>query len=96
MLTTEISLQEYENAERVIAQQHARPGLFIHALITVLVSIALVVINIAVASEFPWSPFPVVGMGIGLFMHYWFGYRHLDAELARKQREIELQAAALH
>ena len=96
MLTTEISIQEYENAERVLAQQRARPGLFIHALITVLVAIALVVINIAVAPEFPWSPFPVAGMGIGLFMHYWFGYRHLAAELARKQREVELQAAALH
>jgi hypothetical protein len=35
-------------------------------------------------------------MAIGLFMHYWFGYRHLADELARKQREVELQAAAQH
>jgi hypothetical protein len=89
----ELTLQEYEAAERALAAEQARRGLWIHALVTLLVSAAVITINVVVAPEFPWSPFPVVGMSIGLFMHYLFGVRWLGETIARKQEMIERRAA---
>lgn len=67
-----------------------------HGVITVLVSVLLIVINISLADEFPWSAFAVGGMTIGLAAHWWLGYCHLDTELATRQQKIEDRAAHLH
>jgi hypothetical protein len=94
-MTAKVTLQEYEHAERVIAHEGARTGLVIHGVMTALVSAALVLINVALAPEFPWSPFPIVGMGIGLAVHWWFGYHKLDEQLDRKHGEVEAKALDL-
>jgi len=91
-MTTTVTLREYEHAERVIAHEGARTGLVIHGVMTALVSAALVLINVTLAPEFPWSPFPVVGMAIGLTVHGWFGYHKLDEQLDRKHGEVEAKA----
>jgi hypothetical protein len=94
-MTTTVTLREYEHAERVIAHEGARTGLAIHGLLTVLVSAALVLINVALAPEFPWSPFPVTGMAIGLTVHWWFGYHQLDEQLDSKHVQVEAKALQL-
>ena len=94
-MTTTVTLREYEHAERVIAHEGARTGLVIHGVITALVSAALVLVNVALAPEFPWSPFPIAGMAIGLAVHWWFGYRKLDEQLDRKHGEVEAKALDL-
>ena len=58
----QLTLAEYQEAERNVALEEGRRGLTIHAVITVLVAIGLIVLNITVATEFPWSIFPVIGM----------------------------------
>jgi len=83
-----ISLADYQRAERELDTQRARIGFIVHAVITVAVGIALVLINIFVAPEFPWSPFPVAGMSIGLGFHY-FGIRRIDRVLLARQLEVE-------
>jgi hypothetical protein len=55
----------------------------------------LIVINITVAEEFPWSAFAAGGMTIGWFAHWWFGYLHLDTELAARQHKVENRAAQM-
>jgi hypothetical protein len=45
-----------------------------------------------VAPGFPWSVFVVAGTGIGLFFH-WFGYRHAEQDIRRRQQRIEQRAA---
>jgi hypothetical protein len=90
-----ITLTDYEQAERVIAHEGARGGLITHGIITVLVSALLVVINLTLADEFPWSVFAVAGMTIGLLAHWWFGYRNLDTEVTARQHKIEERAAQL-
>jgi 2TM domain-containing protein len=86
---SDLTLNDYQRAERTFEASRARIGFAVHAVITVLVSAALIAINVIVAPEFPWSPFPVVGMSIGLGFHYYFGIRRIDRSVAGKQAQIE-------
>jgi hypothetical protein len=88
-----ITLEEYQRTERQIEVARARIGLLVHAVITALVSVALIVINVVVAPQFPWSPFPVVGMSIGLGFHY-YGVRRVDRAIRERRQEIEAKARA--
>jgi 2TM domain len=90
-----VKLARYEQAERDLAHDEARIGLMVHGVITALVSIGLVVINITVAPEFPWSAFAVGGMVIGFAAHWWFGSQRLDEQLTTQQRKVEARAARL-
>ena len=87
-----ISLETYRQAERTMAAREAKTGLRVHATITAVVCIGLVLLNVLVASEFPWAIFPVVGMSMGLAAHWWFGVRHLDETMTRHQDEVERTA----
>jgi hypothetical protein len=91
-----ITLQDYEQAERVMAHEGARVGVTVHGIITVLVSALLLVLNLTVAPGFPWSAFAIAGMAIGFGTHWWFGYRHLDMHLTAQQQKTEARAAERH
>ena len=95
MSTANITLHEYETAQRTKAHESATTGLAVHAVITLLVSAGLIIINITLAPEFPWSAFAVGGMLIGLLAHWWFGYVKLDDQLTRQQQETEARAAQM-
>ena len=92
---TTISLESYEAAEREFTMQHARIALRVHALVTVLIWAAVIPINVIVAPQFPWSIFVVAGTGIGLFCH-WFGHRHAEEDIRRRQSRIEERARRAH
>jgi hypothetical protein len=95
MSTANITLHEYETAQRTMAHESATTGLAVHAVITLLVSAGLIIINFTLAPEFPWSAFAVGGMLIGLLAHWWFGYVKLDDQLTRQQQETEARAAQM-
>jgi hypothetical protein len=84
-----LTLSAYQEAELAIANEEGRRGFNVHALITAVVCVGLVVLNLTVADEFPWSIFPVVGMSIGLFMHWHFGVAGAAELTRRHQTEIE-------
>jgi hypothetical protein len=86
-----VTLEQYERAEREVSLREAKVGLVVHAIVTAVVWAALIPVNIIVAPQFPWSAFVVGGMGIGLFFH-WFGYRHAETDICRRQAEIETRA----
>jgi len=90
-----IKLNDYQTADRVLTREGARVGLIAHTIVTVLVSVLLVVINITLADEFPWSIFAVAGMTIGLLAHWWFGYRNLDSDITARQHKVEKRATHL-
>jgi hypothetical protein len=50
-----------------------RPDLRTHALVTVLVSFVALAANFTLANDFPWSVFPIAGMGVGLWFNSSFG-----------------------
>ena len=39
--------------------------------------------------NFPWAIFPLVGWGIGLAFHYYYGFRHADLPIRARQERIE-------
>jgi len=95
MSTAHITLHDYEAAERAMAHERATTGVLVHGIITLLVVAGLIVINIILAPEFPWSAFAVGGMLVGLLAHWWFGYVKLEAQLTRQQQQTEARAAQM-
>jgi 2TM domain-containing protein len=87
-----LRLESYKQAERKLAVQEERHGFAVHAVITAFVSVALIVVNVFVASEFPWAVFPVAGMSSGLFVHWYFGVARAEELMHRHQEEIEHRA----
>jgi amino acid transporter len=90
-----MSLDAYEEAERKLARPEARRGVTVHAIITAVVSIALIAVNVFVAPAFPWSAFAVAGMTLGLGFHYYFGFRRVDENVTKHQRTVELRARGI-
>lgn len=86
-----VTLEQYEQAERDLTRHETLIGLRVHAIVTAVVWAALIPINIIVAPDFPWVVFPIAGMAIGLFFH-WFGYRHVEDDIRRRQGDIERRA----
>ncbi|HZD72494.1 MAG TPA: 2TM domain-containing protein [Actinomycetota bacterium] len=94
-MTGTITVEQYEQAELQLQTEEARRGFFVHALIYVLVQAALITINLVVVPDFIWFPFPLIGWGIGLTMHYLFGFRWVERETRRHQELVEQRALRL-
>jgi len=91
----QVSVEQYEKAELEVQAEGARRGFRIHAAIYLVVQTGLILINLLVAPDFIWFPFPLVGWGIGLTMHYLFGVRWLRREIRRHQQKVEERALRL-
>ena len=57
-----------------------------------MLNVLLVVLTDA---SFFWFPFPLVGWGIGVAMHYLHGVRWADREIAARQAGVERRAEQL-
>ncbi len=87
-----LTLADYQKAEVAASRDEARRGFAVHLWITVAVWLILIAVNVFVAAEFPWSIFPVAGMAIGLYAHWFFGVKHVEASVRDRQHEIERRA----
>jgi hypothetical protein len=90
----EITLEDYKRADRDLEREQARRGFIIHAIVYAVVMTGLIVLNLTVATEFPWAVFPLVCWGFGLSMHYLFGVRWVGKVITDRQTRIEQRAAA--
>jgi 2TM domain len=90
----EITLADYKAADRQLEREQARRGFTIHAIVYALVMTGLIILNLTVATEFPWAVFPLVGWGIGLTAYYLFGLRWADKAITDRQARIEQRATA--
>ena len=43
-------------------------------------------------ADFPWAVFPLVGWGIGLTLHYSYGFRRAEEEAQARQLRVERHA----
>ena len=95
MVTTE----EYKLARRELTLREWRRGWKIHAAIYGVVVTGLIVANVLINAYtdawFYWFPFPLVGWGIGLTMHYFHGVRRAEREIQARQADIERRAAKM-
>jgi 2TM domain len=90
----EITLEDYKQADRQLEREEARRGFTIHAIVYALVMAGLIILNLTVATEFPWAVFPLVCWGFGLTMHYLFGVRWVGKVITDRQAKVEQRAAA--
>lgn len=92
MLTNE----EYRKAELGYTLAESRRGFKIHALVYALVMTGLIALNALLIAytdaDFPWVLFPLVGWGIGLTLHYVFGFRKAADEAQARQLRVERHA----
>lgn len=92
MLTDE----EYRQAEFGFTLAELRRGFKIHAAVYALVMTGLILLNTLLIAytdaDFPWVVFPLVGWGIGLTLHYVFGFRHATHEARARQLRVEQYA----
>jgi hypothetical protein len=90
----EITLADYKAADQQVEREQARRGFTIHAIVYALVMTGLIILNLTVATEFPWAVFPLVCWGIGLTAHYLFGLRWVNKAITDRQARIEQRATA--
>jgi hypothetical protein len=89
MLTTE----EYLQAEFDYSLAEARRGFKIHAAVYAIVNAGLITLNVLLWTladvNFPWAIFPLIGWGIGLAFHYYYGFRHAEIPIRNRQERID-------
>ena len=92
-----VTINDYKSIEREVAVREGRKGFIIHATVYTVVMTGLIILNLVLLAQtddsFLWFPFPLIGWGIGLTMHYLHGVRWADREMQRHQTEIERLAA---
>jgi 2TM domain len=95
-----VTEHEYKQAERELMLKEAKRGWQIHAAVYAIVMTGLTVLNVLLvhytSASFYWFPFPLVGWGIGIAMHYYHGVRHADREITKRQTKIERLAGGVH
>jgi hypothetical protein len=95
-----ITAEEYERAERELTLAEWSRSFRIHAAVYGLVMTGLVVFNVLLVAytdaSFLWFPFPLVGWGIGLTMHYLHGVRWAERDVRTRQARIERFALQRH
>ena len=88
-----LTAEEYRRAEFGYTVAESRRGFKIHALVYGLVMSGLIVLNALLWAyadgDFPWVVFPLVGWGIGLTLHYVFGFRNANREARARQERVE-------
>lgn len=89
---SQVTLEQYKAEERLLAAREGERGFRIHAAITVVIVVALAIVNVFVASEFPWAVFPAIGMGLGVWFHWYFGVHRGEEIMIRHQDEVERKA----
>jgi hypothetical protein len=87
-MSNTITLDQYKQGYRRVRRKEEKRGFKIHCIVYVCVNAVLLAVNLIFVREFLWFPFPLVGWGIGLSMHYIFGIRRLDQNIAKEEEEI--------
>jgi hypothetical protein len=91
-----LTAEEYRQAEFGYTLAESRRGFEIHAAVYAAVMTGLIVLNVLLIAftdaNFPWVVFPFVGWGIGLTLHYVYGYRRASDEARSRQRKVEAYA----
>jgi len=93
-----VTSEEYKRAERDLTLAEWHRGWLIHAAVYGGVMSGLVTLNVLLSvytdAGFLWFPFPLVGWGIGLALHYLHGVRWADREIRTRQEDVERYAEA--
>jgi Na+-driven multidrug efflux pump len=91
-----LTADEYRQAEFGYTLAESRRGFKIHAAVYAIVMTGLIVLNSLLIAytdaDFPWVVFPFVGWGIGLTLHYIYGFRRAGDAAHARQLKVERYA----
>lgn len=91
-----LTAEEYRQAEFGYTLAESRRGFKIHAAVYAVVMTGLIIVNALLWAyadgDFPWVVFPLIGWGIGLTLHYVFGFRRATDEARARQLRVEKHA----
>jgi hypothetical protein len=86
---SEISVDKYKRAYHDLMMKKAVRDFRVHATIYAVVNAGLVTVNLLTVPQVPWSIYPLVGWGVGLAIHHYFGLRRYPEQLASDELEAE-------
>ena len=95
-MATEFTLKDFELADSELRAAQSRRHFYIHTFLYVVTNAVLVVLNLMLATAFPWAIFPIVLWGIALGAHYMLAFRWIKSENAQWVAETEYLAEELH
>jgi 2TM domain-containing protein len=95
-MATDFNLRDLEQADSELRAEQSRRHFYIHTILYVMTNVLLVVLNLMVASAFPWAIFPVVIWGIALGTHYMVAFRWIQSDNAAWMAKAEFLATELH
>lgn len=82
----------YQQERYVRAQRKVKEikGFYIHILITLLIIPGLIFVNLRFVPEYHWFWFPVIGMSLGVLIHWLsvFGFSKMGIGRAWEERKI--------
>ena len=88
-----LTADQYREAEFGYTLAESRRGFKIHAAVYGAVMTGLIVLNtlliVYTDANFPWVVFPLVGWGIGLTLHYVYGFRRAALAARTRQHRVE-------
>ena len=91
-----LTAEEYRQAEFGYTLAESRRGFKIHAAVYAVEMTGLNIVNALLWADadgdFPWVVFPLIGWGIGLTLHYVFGFRRATDEAHARQLRVERHA----
>jgi hypothetical protein len=91
-----ITVEDYQRAERDLTLREWRRGWRLHAVVYAIVMTGLTLLNVLLVAyadaDFFWFPFPLIGWGIGLTMHYLHGFKWTEREITARQAQVSERA----
>lgn len=92
---SEITVEKYKKSYCKLTIKKERQGLKVHAIIYAGVNAGLITLNMLTEPQVPWFILPLVGWGVGLASHYYFGVHRapqiLEEDELKAERMAELE-----
>jgi hypothetical protein len=92
-----LSDRQYREAEFGYTLEESQKGFVLHAIVFGVVMTCLIAMNVSLITftdaNFPWAIFPLIGWGIGLTIHYMYGFRRAAEAAHIRQHKVEEYAA---
>lgn len=87
-----ITVEKYKKAYRKLMLKKERLGFKVHVIIYAGVNTGLITLNMLTVPQVPWFVFPLVGWGIDLANHYYFGVHRAPQSLEEYELKAERMA----
>lgn len=94
-MSNQITLEDYQKAEREIITRSEKGDFIIHCIIYVIVNAVLITLDVLYTPEIMWFYGPLAAWTIGITAHYLFAVRWIEKSLEKREETIDSRAREL-